>query len=135
MKKEISNKQWLIIALVIFVAAVMCLTGYKIYTSDYVSVNAEVTNISVRTTGKKHRQVDYEELQYVYNKKDYTLQRDIGFLNREKIGDKVEIKIDPENPTAIEDQSLLRMLCIVSSVFFLISAFLAIKSFKSRGKD
>ena len=55
-------------------------------------------------------------------------------VNREKIGDKVEIKIDPENPTAIEDQSLLRMLCIVSSVFFLISAFLAVKSFKSRGK-
>lgn len=125
--KKLSLKNIFCIFLAIFIIMVICTIINCIALSKYEKVEAEVTNISSRVTGKKHKNVKYEELKYEYKGHVYTVKQDVSFLENNDVGDKVIVKVNPENPSAISDVKRTRFLYVADGMFLILCVIIGIK--------
>ena len=131
-RKKLSLKDTFVIFLIILIILLICTIINCIALSKYENVEAEVTNISSRITGKKHKNVKYEELKYEYKGNIYTVKQDISFLDNNDIGDKVIVKVNPENPSAISDVKGTRFLYVADGMFLILCVIIGIKMRKLR---
>lgn len=103
--------------------------------SGFAAVDARIVDVvtengsSPSTSASKAHYVTYE---YEYNNKPYTASKQVFLKAGKKIGAVNSIRINPENPSEIENTLVFNTCISVAAFFLVISFLLALMLRKSR---
>lgn len=116
----IENKYTGLILLIITLISVMTLGIYNYSHMKDISVNATVISVEYESTPRNSNVNYYVRLKYNIDKNTYEGKLYIDSSSKYKVGDKIIIKVNPDNPKKIEDMSFNKYIYPFLAVILLI---------------
>ena len=141
---DISPKTFLI--LTVFATFLFLIFSFNainniIKVKNYDKISAEIVDIVYRRNKKatssnydnrkNNHYRNYMKVNYTYKGNNYEKEQLIAFRFNKKIGDKIDIYVNPNNPDEIAN-TYINNLIIIMSIFLLIVIVFLIKAYKVR---
>jgi len=104
-----------------------------IKTKEYVKVQATITEVGYHHHLGYDSYSDYIKLEYQYDDNKYNNEQRVAFRGNKKVGEKINIYVNPSNPIEARDNYLTRINIIISIVIIIFNLF-CIKAYRIRKK-
>lgn len=84
--------------------SVLAITNY-IKTKEYDKFDATITYIGTKYTGSNSEEstINYIKFKFEYNNKEYSNEQRVAFKFNKKIGDRITVYVNSNNPNEIKD--------------------------------
>ena len=106
----------MIVLMILFIICTLGLFFYLAKYSKYIEITARIVDVKIVYDNQNHDNQNrnkYIQYKYTFNGEEYDADKLVFWGNKSSIGKKVSIKINPQNPQEIANDTFIKSFIII----------------------